>query len=109
MGSNPFESTRATHIKKDKMPSTTTTYTNKSETSTNRSFRARSEFEMTVDALDVDRRRFKREFLTPEPVKFTSNYYPRHKQTGLSPTGSPFVSYYARPYFNYKLASRYGC
>merc|ERR1712114_8818 len=86
----------------------TTTYSYESETTVSRGFRARSEVEMMTEALDVNKRRFRREFLTPEPTKFTANYYPRWKQTGMSNTGSPFVSYYARPYFNYNVPSKYG-
>merc|ERR1711935_584443 len=102
MGSYSFETTRATY-QKDKMSYTTTTYTYSSEASTNR-----SEFEMMCDALHVDRARFKREFLAIEPYNLSSNYYPRFKQTGLCNTGSPFVTYYPRPYFNYNVPSKYG-
>eukprot|EP00092_Neocalanus_flemingeri_P055591 GFUD01065754.1.p1 GENE.GFUD01065754.1~~GFUD01065754.1.p1 ORF type:complete len:104 (-),score=16.38 GFUD01065754.1:602-913(-) len=60
------------------------------------------------DALKVDRNRFQREFFTPEPISRTGNYYPRYKITGAMETGSPHVSYLSRPYYSYKIPSRYG-
>ena len=77
------------------------------------------------DALQVDRPRLGREFFTPEPISITGNYYPRYgwkgfkinvvfpalpryRVTGNMETGSGHVSYLARPYYSYKVPSRYG-
>eukprot|EP00092_Neocalanus_flemingeri_P097113 GFUD01123708.1.p1 GENE.GFUD01123708.1~~GFUD01123708.1.p1 ORF type:complete len:117 (-),score=16.28 GFUD01123708.1:507-818(-) len=60
------------------------------------------------DALKVDRNRFQREFFTPEPISRTGNYYPRYKITGSMETGTQHVSYLSRPYYSYKIPSRYG-
>merc|ERR1711887_483975 len=38
----------------------------------------------------------------------TGNYYPRYRCTGNMETGSGHVSYLSRPYYSYKVPSRYG-
>eukprot|EP00092_Neocalanus_flemingeri_P031339 GFUD01034035.1.p1 GENE.GFUD01034035.1~~GFUD01034035.1.p1 ORF type:complete len:120 (+),score=22.55 GFUD01034035.1:45-362(+) len=74
-----------------------------------RSMRATSQLsDRMYDALKVDRNRFQREFFTPEPISRTGNYYPRYKITGSMETGTQHVSYLSRPYFSYKIPSRYG-
>merc|ERR1712236_37071 len=74
-----------------------------------RSVRASSELsDKLYNSLNTDRYRFQREFYTPEPISRTGHYYPRYRITGDMETGSPHVSYLARPYYCYKIPSRYG-
>merc|ERR1711910_300659 len=74
-----------------------------------RSIRATSELsDKLYKSLNTDRYRFQREFYTPEPISRTGHYYPRYRITGDMETGSPHVSYLARPYYCYKIPSRYG-
>merc|ERR1712119_184623 len=74
-----------------------------------RSMRATSELsDRLYDAMNTDRNRFQREFFTPEPISRTGNYYPRYRITGNMETGSAHVSYLSRPYYSYKVPSRYG-
>merc|ERR1711921_47621 len=64
--------------------------------------------EELFNSTGVDRPRFMREFYTPEPISVTGNYYPRYRITGNMETGSGHVSYLSRPYYSYKVPSRYG-
>merc|ERR1712025_548860 len=43
---------------------------------------------------------------TNKPRLWRELYYPRHRVTGASQTGSTHVSYLARPYFSYKVPSK---
>merc|ERR1711892_219876 len=92
---------------------TTSSSTSSSSTSKStlaRDTRARSEMEMTFDALNVDRSRFRREFMTPEPssIKLAGSYYPRYKSHAVSSTGTSYVSYLARPCYDYRVPSKFG-
>jgi len=89
--------------------STTKVSTSSSSDDFSRSKRATSELtDQLFNAMKTDRNRFEREFYTPEPISKTGNYYPRYRVTGNTETGSPFVSYLSRPYYSYKIPSRYG-
>merc|ERR1711974_430449 len=58
---------------------------------------------------DGDRCRMAREFFSPAPISLTGNYWPRYSNCDKSvpQTGSAYVTYLARPYFNYKTPSTY--
>merc|ERR1712156_1252270 len=58
---------------------------------------------------DGDRFRMGREFFSPAPISLTGNYWPRYSNCDKSvpQTGSAYVTYLARPYFNYKTPSTY--
>merc|ERR1712098_95491 len=78
-------------------------------TSEDRSVRASSQMpEDLLKSIQVDLPRFAREFYTPEPISVTGNYYPRYRITGAMETGTSHVSYLCRPYYSYKIPSRYG-
>merc|ERR1711973_858769 len=49
------------------------------------------------------------EFFSPAPISLTGNYWPRYSNCDKSvpQTGSAYVTYLARPYFNYKTPSTY--
>eukprot|EP00090_Calanus_glacialis_P019943 TRINITY_DN30615_c0_g1_i1.p1 TRINITY_DN30615_c0_g1~~TRINITY_DN30615_c0_g1_i1.p1 ORF type:complete len:112 (-),score=13.07 TRINITY_DN30615_c0_g1_i1:110-445(-) len=66
--------------------------------------------QLLLSALKTDKPRLRREFYYPEHIALTGQYYPRYRVTGSSCTGSTLhrVSYLARPYYNYKVPSRYG-
>eukprot|EP00091_Calanus_sinicus_P002931 TRINITY_DN1306_c0_g1_i1.p1 TRINITY_DN1306_c0_g1~~TRINITY_DN1306_c0_g1_i1.p1 ORF type:complete len:110 (-),score=10.04 TRINITY_DN1306_c0_g1_i1:84-413(-) len=64
--------------------------------------------QLLLSALRTDKPRLYREFYYPEHIALTGQYYPRYRVTGSSCTGSTHVSYLARPYYNYKVPSRYG-
>merc|ERR1712226_1362045 len=51
---------------------------------------------------DGDRCRMGREFFSPAPISLTGNYWPRYSNCDKSvpQTGSAYVTYLARPYFN---------
>jgi len=81
----------------------------RSSTEDSRSARASSQMpDELFSSMQVDRPRFVREFYTPEPISITGNYYPRYRCTGRTETGSGHVSYLSRPYYSYKVPSRYG-
>merc|ERR1711942_649212 len=64
--------------------------------------------EELLTSMHVDLPRFAREFYTPEPISVTGNYYPRYRITGNMETGTSHVSYLCRPYYSYKVPSKYG-
>eukprot|EP00092_Neocalanus_flemingeri_P002016 GFUD01002149.1.p1 GENE.GFUD01002149.1~~GFUD01002149.1.p1 ORF type:complete len:107 (-),score=22.91 GFUD01002149.1:341-661(-) len=64
--------------------------------------------ELLLTAMKTDRPRLYREFYYPEHIALTGHYYPRFRVEGSSETGSTHVSYLARPYYSYKVPSRYG-
>merc|ERR1712096_502657 len=64
--------------------------------------------EILLTAMKTDRPRLYREFYYPEHIALTGHYYPRFRVTGASETGSSHVSYLARPYYSYKVPSKYG-
>merc|ERR1711862_1063262 len=68
----------------------------------------RSRMSGLIEALKADGARFAREFYTPEPISMTGNYYPRYRITGTMETGSAHISYLSRPYYSYKVPSKYG-
>merc|ERR1712002_579969 len=71
-----------------------------------RSCRARSEMDdMLMSSLEIQRDRYYREFLSPQPKVGAGYYYPKHE---VSEAGSPHISYLARPYLNYRVPSKYG-
>merc|ERR1712055_12139 len=77
--------------------------------SEDRSIRASSQMpEELLSSMQVDLPRFAREFYTPEPISVTGNYYPRYRITGNMETVTSHVSYLCRPYYSYKVPSRYG-
>merc|ERR1711872_61655 len=63
---------------------------------------------LLFSALRTDKPRVYREFYLPWHISLSGHYYPRYRVTGSSQTGSVHVSYLARPYFCYKVPSRYG-
>merc|ERR1711964_750107 len=65
-------------------------------------------FQVLLFALRTDKPRLWREFYYPEHISLTGHYYPRHRVTGASQTGSTHISYLSRPYFSYKVPSKYG-
>jgi len=84
-------------------------YSRSSSSEDSRTARASSQMpEELFNSMQVDRNRFAREFYTPEPISMTGNYYPRYRCTGNMETGSGHVSYLSRPYYSYKVPSRYG-
>merc|ERR1739838_301073 len=64
--------------------------------------------EILLTVMRTDRPRLYREFYYPEHISLTGHYYPRYRVTGASRTGTSHVSYLARPYYNYKVPSKYG-
>merc|ERR1711955_50206 len=64
--------------------------------------------QVLLTALRTDKPRLWREFYYPERISLTGHYYPRNRVTGASQTGSTHISYLARPYFSYKVPSKYG-
>merc|ERR1712180_582635 len=58
---------------------------------------------------DSEKERMGREFFSPKPISLTGNYWPRYRNDDRSApqTGSAFVSYLSRPYFSYKVPSKY--
>lgn len=75
-----------------------------------RNARAKTELqELLWDGLKVDRARFQREFLTPEPTTTSRGYYwPKHQCNGYLETASAHIPYLARPMFNYRAPSKFG-
>jgi len=65
-------------------------------------------FQILLSALKTNKPRLWREFYYPEHISLTGHYYPRNRVTGASMTGSTHISYLARPYFSYKIPSKYG-
>merc|ERR1712055_463187 len=57
----------------------------------------------------ADRSRMGREFFSPAPISQSGNYWPRYSNCDKSvpQTGSSYVSYLARPYFNYATPTTY--
>merc|ERR1712179_553361 len=111
-------------LRESRMPSyttsstsyTSTTTTRTSEGTTSRSMRAASAGSDLDDLYfksfcmsDGDRCRMGREFFSPAPISLTGNYWPRYSNCDKSvpQTGSAYVTYLARPYFNYKTPSTY--
>jgi len=111
-------------LRESRMPSyttsstsyTSTTTTRTSEGTTSRSIRAASAGSDLDDLYfksfcmsDGDRCRMGREFFSPAPISLTGNYWPRYSNCDKSvpQTGSAYVTYLARPYFNYKTPSTY--
>merc|ERR1712013_539143 len=77
--------------------------------SQDRSIRASSQMpEELLSSMQADLPRFAREFYTPEPISVTGNYYPRYRITGNMETGTSHLSYLCRPYYSYKVPSKYG-
>merc|ERR1711973_685602 len=71
-----------------------------------KSIRAKSEMnEMYINNLDVERDRYYREFMSPQPATNKGYYYPKFE---VSEAGSPHVSYLPRPYLNYRIPNRCG-
>merc|ERR1712183_870679 len=64
--------------------------------------------QLFLTAMKTDRPRLYREFYCPEHIALTGRHYPRFRVTGASETGSSHVSYLARPYYSYKVPSKYG-
>merc|ERR1712042_197783 len=64
--------------------------------------------QLLLTSLKTNKPRLRREFYYPEHIALTGHYYPRHRVTGASQTGSTHVSYLARPYFSHKVPSKYG-
>merc|ERR1712105_348089 len=111
MGTRLSDNKRSTLTERTefKMASYSSSSSSSGSSSESRSVRASSQMsDQLFDSLKVDRPRFAREFYTPEPISITGNYYPRYRITGGMETGSGHVSYLARPYYSYKVPSRYG-
>jgi hypothetical protein len=72
--------------------------------------RASSEMrEILYDSFQVDRRRLRREFMTPEPTTTSKGFYwPKEAMTGHLERASAHIPYLCRPIFNYKTPSKYG-
>jgi len=94
--------------------------------------RASSEMrEILYDSLQVDRKRLRREFMTPEPTTTSKGFYwpnssqnriqivilrapdpqpafRREAMTGHLERASAHIPYLCRPIFNYKTPSKYG-
>merc|ERR1712183_214941 len=110
-------------VQESRMPSYTTSSSNTLKTTTktsegmkSRSLRAASAGSDLDDLYfksfcmtDGDRSRMGREFFSPAPISLTGNYWPRYSNCDKSvpQTGSAYVTYLARPYFNYKTPSTY--
>merc|ERR1711942_105704 len=117
MGTHRANTLRRTHqhTTRDKirMGSYSYSYTSPSSfsrsSSQDRSIRASSQMpEELLTSMQGDLPRFAREFYTPEPISVTGNYYPRYRITGNMETGTSHVSYLCRPYYSYKVPSKYG-
>merc|ERR1712013_497610 len=116
MGENILRGTHQHTIRyKIRMGSYSYSYTSSSSSSfsrsssQDRSIRASSQMpEELPSSMQVDLPRFAREFYTPEPISVTGNYYPRYRITGNMETGTSHVSYLCRPYYSYKVPSKYG-
>jgi len=54
-----------------------------------------------------DKIRMFREFYFPYHISLTGNYYPRYKITGAMQRGTCHVTYLPRPYYSYRVPSRY--
>merc|ERR1712106_1230703 len=122
MGSRLYESSRTTtssETNKNKMASHSISSSSSSSYSSSSSHSSSSNAssgnmiqqqltEVLLTALRTDRPRLYREFYFPEHISLTGHYYPRYRVTGGSQTGTSHVSYLARPYYNYKVPSKYG-